>query len=222
MLDTKSVRLLFAGTWVATSDPSAIGIGLSASRQRRILRWDEPVDRERDDVASTSCRLAQLPFQPIFMRPSYNPTAHWRWPIGPGGLPPSSTAPAASEHRDDGGTYTESPWPRRTVPALRSASGGNVPAAMSPQEPAYGSGKPVSRSALLPPTRSIEPWTTEEWVIGYNNPTSSVQDTVGSLLMGSYGRYWGDARFGEEGQPWMPVPFDSNQGWPFDTTGHGT
>ena len=47
--------------------------------------------------------------------------------------------------------------------------------------------------------------------------------------MGSHGRYWGDARTGEQPQPWMPVPWDRHgkpphihtKPWRFEHVGHG-
>jgi len=64
------------------------------------------------------------------------------------------------------------PWPHRTAPALSAVSGGYTAAAMSKQEAPFAVGQLPSSSGLLSPSRSIEPWTTEEWVLTYDLPES--------------------------------------------------
>jgi len=171
-----------------------------------------------------------LPDTPKIVAPGRAPTAHWRWPIGPGGQPPSemqasprgaTAAGTALQPRDSG------PWPHRVTPSLASTSGGKTPAASSPQEAAFGANQKPSPSGLLPPTRSVEPWTTEEWIMVYEQPTDRMTGVTDALLMGKYGRYFGDARFGEHAQPWMPTSPDvasypsSRTQWTFYESGIG-
>ena len=71
-----------------------------------------------------------------------------------------------------------------------TADQGMAAAAMTPQEPpVLALGLPTRPSALLPPTRSVEPWTEEQWMFRLSILVSSTSSVTGGLLGSAYYKY---------------------------------
>jgi len=179
-------------TWYAAQSPEHLGIG-AGNRTVRIIDADNSTSR----TLGSSCDLVRAPW-PVYpwMETSIRP----EWPAGPG-------TPL----------YSAFGSPTMRTPAVQDTEGHHlsIPALGSPQEPpAMSLNQLIRPSALLPPTRASEPWSTEEWFFQLAQPTNGGAGYSGGLLGANYNMYYGVPEAGEFSRPWSPKPPNKFKDYP--------
>ena len=102
------------------------------------------------------------------------PSLRWNWTAGPFGYPQESNVKAARA----------SFWPGHVA-----TGSGITPSSITPQARPHllkPPREPPMESALYPPTRSVEPWTDEQWYWQFPQPEDSFDWITGGLISAGY------------------------------------